>query len=94
MPALQAAISGRTLSRQSSGPDTSRPGTPVDIAYSPYDDGLYVCTQSDGVFYVPDVITAAGETPEGETGEVPEEDAEEDLEEKLKKELLNKIFER
>jgi len=39
------------------------PGLPVDIAYSPYDDGLYVCTQSNGVYSVLDVITAAEETP-------------------------------
>jgi hypothetical protein len=39
------------------------PGAAVDIAHSPYDDGLYVCTEQQGVFRVQDVVTTVVETP-------------------------------
>ncbi len=39
------------------------PGTPVDVAYSPYDDGLYVCTANNGVYFVADVVTGAPDGP-------------------------------
>ena len=39
------------------------PGTPIDLAYSPWDDGLYVLTAAHGLYRYQDVITAAGESP-------------------------------
>ncbi|MBM4118883.1 T9SS type A sorting domain-containing protein [bacterium] len=39
------------------------PGTAIDLAYSPWDDGLYVLTASRGLYRFQDVVTAAGEAP-------------------------------
>lgn len=39
------------------------PGTPIDLAYSPLDDGLYVITAEHGLYRHQDVITAAQPTP-------------------------------
>jgi hypothetical protein len=39
------------------------PGTPIDLIYSPSDDGLYLLTAAHGLYRFQDVITAAGESP-------------------------------
>lgn len=39
------------------------PGTPIDLAYSAWDDGLYVITANRGLYRCKDVITAADTAP-------------------------------
>lgn len=39
------------------------PGTPIDLAYSPSDDGLYVITANRGLYRCKDVITATDMAP-------------------------------
>ncbi len=39
------------------------PGIPVDVVYSDYDQSLYVCTESHGVFRTGLIPTALAETP-------------------------------